>query len=132
MRFVDANVFIYLIVQSPQKDYEISERILKRIESGEEAATSLPVIQEVIKWLEYNNRKKEIGIFLTAINSYLSMNKLAITWGNFLPSLQDMHGKQIDFVNSLTLQTMKQNNITEIYSHDKDFDRIDWVKRIWE
>jgi len=132
VRFVDTNVFIYAFVKSPQKDYEIAKRILKRIESGEQTATSLAIIQEVIDWLEYNNRKKEIGIFLTAINSYLLMNKLAITWDNFLPSLQDMYGKQIDFVDSLTLQTMKQNNITEIYSHDKDFDRIDWVKRIWE
>ena len=43
-----------------------------------------------------------------------------------------MYGKQIDFVDSLTLQIMKEEKITEIYSHDKDFDRVDWVKRIWE
>lgn len=132
MRFVDTNVFIYIIVQSPQKDYEISERILKRIEKGEEAATSLPVIQEVIKWLEYNNRKKEIGNFLIAINSYLSMNKISTAWDNYLPSIVDMNKKQISFVDSLTLQIMKENKINEIYSNDKDFDRVDWVKRIWE
>jgi uncharacterized protein len=132
MRFVDANVFIYLIIQSPQKDYEISERILTRIEEGEETATSLPIIQEVIKWLEYNNRKKEIGDFLTAINSYLSMNKITTSWDNYLHSVEDMNKKQMSFVDSLTLQIMKENKITEIYSNDKDFDRVDWVKRIWE
>ena len=132
MRFVDANVFIYIIVQSPQKDYEISEGILKRIEKGEEVATSLPIIQEVIKWLEYNNRKKEIGNFLIAINSYLSMNKISTAWDNYLPSLEYVNKKQISFVDSLTLQIMKENKINEIYSNDKDFDRIDWVKRIWE
>jgi hypothetical protein len=132
MRFVDANVFIYQIIQSPQKDYEISQKILQRIERGEEAATSLSVIQEVIKWLEYNHRKKGIGSFLIAINSYLSMNKITATWDNFLPVLEGMDKKQISFVDSLTLQIMKQNKISEIYSNDKDFDRIDWVKRIWE
>jgi hypothetical protein len=45
MRFVDANVFLCQIIKSPQKDFEISEKILERIQSGEEAATSLPVIQ---------------------------------------------------------------------------------------
>ncbi|MGD0071852.1 MAG: type II toxin-antitoxin system VapC family toxin [Candidatus Bathyarchaeia archaeon] len=132
MRFVDANVFIYAIVKSPQKDYEISRTILQRIESGEAAATSLAVIQEVINWLQYNGRKREVGSFLLAINSYLSMSKLSTNWDNFFPSLEDMYGKQIDFVDSLTLQIMKQYKINEIYSNDKDFDRIEWVKRIWQ
>jgi len=132
MRFVDANVFIYVLVKSPKKDYEISKKILERIEKGEEAATSLAIIQEVVDWLEYNNRKKEIRSFLTAINSYLTMNKLQLIWNNFLPALEDMYEKQIDFVDSLTLQIMKQNKISEIYSNDKDFDRINWTKRIWE
>jgi len=132
MRFVDANVFIYMIIKSPAKDYQISKNILERIEKGEAAATSLAVIQEVVDWLEYNNRKKDVRSFLIVINSYLSMNKLTITWNSVLPCLEEMQGKQIDFVDSLTLQIMKQNKIKEIYSHDKDFDRIEWVKRIWE
>jgi predicted nucleic acid-binding protein len=132
MRFVDANVFIYILVKSPEKDYETSKRILKRIENGEETATSLAVIQEVVDWLEYNNRKKEIRSFLTAINSYLTMNKLNITWNNLLTALDDVDEHKIDFVDALTLQTMKKNKINEIYSNDKDFDRVKWIERIWE
>ncbi len=132
MRFVDTNVFIYVFIKSPKKDYEISKRILERIERGEEAATSLAVIYEAVDWLEYNNREKEARSFLTAINSYLSLSKLIVAWDNFLPSLKDMYDKQIDFVDALTLQMMKENGISEIYSNDKDFDRIGWVKRIWE
>ena len=50
----------------------------------------------------------------------------------FLPSVKNMNSKQLDFVDALNLQVMKDHGITEIYSHDKDFDRVDWVKRIWE
>ena len=132
MRFVDTNVFIYVLVKSPKKDYEISRAILERIEKGEEAATTLPVIQEVVDWLEYNNRKKEVHNFLTAVNSYISMEKLCASWDNFLPAMDDVHKHAVDFVDALTLQEMKKRKITEIYSHDKDFDRIEWVKRIWE
>lgn len=132
MRFVDTNVFIHVFIKSPKKDYEISKRILERIESGEAAATSIAVIYEAVDWLEYNNREKEARSFLTAINSYLSLSKLVVEWDNFLSSLKDMYDKQIDFVDALTLQMMKENRISEIYSNDKDFDRIDWVKRIWE
>jgi|YelNatPaOPRAMG01_1025707.scaffolds.fasta_scaffold102721_2 predicted nucleic acid-binding protein len=132
MRFVDTNVFIYELVQSPKNDYEIADRILQRIENGEEAATSLPVIQEVIDWFQYNKRRKEIGSFLLVINSYLSLTKLATSWDNFIPSIKYMNSKQLGFIDSLTLQVMKENGISEIYSNDKDFDRVDWVKRIWE
>jgi predicted nucleic acid-binding protein len=37
MRFVDANVFIYVLVKSPKEAYETSKQILQRIENGEEA-----------------------------------------------------------------------------------------------
>jgi predicted nucleic acid-binding protein len=132
MRFVDANVFIYVLVKSPKEDYEISKGILKRIENGEETATSLAVIQEVVDWLEYNNRKKEVRSFLTAVNSYLTLNKLAIPWDSFLAAQDDVDKHKIDFVDALALQTMAKNKISEIYSNDKDFDRVPWIKRIWK
>ena len=132
MRFVDANVFIYVIMKSPKKDYEISRGILMRIEDGEEAATSLAVLQEVVDWLEYNNRKKEVRSFLTAVNSYLTMNKLLVKWESFFVALDDVERYGVDFVDALTLQTMMKNGIDEIYSNDKDFDRVPGIKRVWE
>jgi predicted nucleic acid-binding protein len=131
MRFIDASVFIYVLVKSPKKDYEISKEILGRTEKGEETATSLAVIQEVVDWLEYNNRKKEVGSFLIAVNSYLSMEKLTTTWDDILPALAEMEKHNVDFVDALTLQSMKKKKINEVYSNDKDFDRVEWVKRIW-
>jgi predicted nucleic acid-binding protein len=132
MRFVDTNVFIYVLVKSPKEDYEISKGILKRIENGEETATSLAIIQEVVDWLEYNNRKKEVRSFLTAVNSYLTMNKLAVPWDSFLAAQDDVDKHKIDFVDALTVQTMAKNKISEIYSNDTDFDRVPSIKRIWK
>jgi len=132
MRFVDANVFIYVLVKSPKESYETSKRILQRIENGEEALTNTAVIMEVVDWLEYNNRKREVKDFITAINSYLTMNKINTAWDDMLAALDDMEKHHIDFVDALTLQTMKKNNTKEIYSNDTDFDRIKWVKKIWE
>lgn len=132
MKFVDANVFIYILVKSPEKDYEISKKILKKIEDGEEAATSPAILQEVVDWLEYNNRKREIRSFLAAVNSYLALNKLNNAWDDLLTAMDDMDEYEIDFVDALTLQTMKKNKINKIYSNDKDFDRVKWIKRLWE
>ena len=132
MRFVDANVFIYTLVKSPKEAYESCKGILKRIEKGEEAVTNTAIIQEVADWLEYNNREREVKSFITAVNSFLTMHKVNITWDEMLATLDDMERHDIDFVDALTLQTMKKNKITEIYSNDTDFDRVNWVKRVWE
>lgn len=132
MRFVDANVFIYILVKSPKESYETSKQILQRIENGEETITNTAVIQEVADWLEYNNRKREVKNFITAINSYLTMDKVNTTWNDMLAALDDTKTYNIDFVDALTLQTMKKNKTKEIYSNDKDFDRVKWTKRIWK
>jgi predicted nucleic acid-binding protein len=132
LRFVDANVFLYAIIKSPKKDCEIAQAILKRIENGEATATSLAVVQEVIDFLEYNKRQKEIRPFLTVINSYLKMEKLAENWNDFFPAIDDKDSYGFSFVDGLTLQIMQKHKITEIYSCDKDFDRVKGIKRVWE
>ncbi len=132
MRFVDANVFVYVMVKSPKKHYEIARGILERIERGEQAVTSAAVIQEVVDWLEYNGRKSEVRKFLSAVNSFLSLEKLGVDWGDFLPAMDDADRFRVDFVDALTLQKMRECKIEEIYTNDKDFDRVHWTRRVWE
>lgn len=50
-----------------------------------------------------------------------------------LNAVSDMEKYNLDFVDALTLQViMKKNNVTEIYTNDKDFERVEWVRRIWK
>ncbi|MHA1632085.1 MAG: type II toxin-antitoxin system VapC family toxin [Candidatus Freyarchaeota archaeon] len=131
MRFVDSNVFIYVLVRSPKDDYKVAKKILERIEGGEEAVTNVAVIQEIVDWLECNNRREEIEKLLTAINSYISLAKAEVSWRDFMEAIEDMKKYNLDFVDALTLQTMKKYGVKEIYTKDKDFDRVKGVKRIW-
>ncbi len=132
MRFVDANVFIYVLTKSPRQSFRTSQGILTRIEKGEEAITSTAVIQEVVDWLEYGGRRSEIGKFLTAINSYSTMHKSVPSWADMLSCLEHMDAHDLDYVDALTVQMMKGANLREIYSNDKDFDRVEWIRRIWK
>jgi len=132
LRFVDSNVFIYVLVKSPKDDYMIAKRILQRIEDGEETITNTAVIQEIIDWLEYNNRRREVEKLLTAINSYITMKKAEISWSDMIAAIDEMNKYDLDFVDALTLQTMKRNNIKEIYTNDRDFDRVTWIRRVWK
>ena len=132
MRFVDSNAFIYVLVRSPKNNYEIAKRILQRIEEGEEAVTKTAVIQEIVDWLEYNNRGREVEKLLTAINSYITMKKVDVSWNDMMEAIDDMREYDLDLVDALTLQTMKRNKVKEIYTNDRDFDRVKWIRRIWE
>ena len=132
MRFVDSNVFIYVLVKSPKDDYETAKRILQRIEEGEEAITNTAVIQEIVDWLEYNNRRREAEKFLTAINSYITMKKAEVSWNEIMEAIDDMKKYDLDLVDALTLQTMKRNDVNEIYTNDRDFDRVKGIRRIWK
>jgi predicted nucleic acid-binding protein len=132
LRFVDANVFLYTLIGSPKRDFDTSKAILKRVEEGEEAMTSLAVIQEVVDWLEYNGRKKEAGVFLAAVNSYTKMKKVSNRWRDFPRASAEAEKDGIDFVDALTLAVMRREKIVEVYSNDKDFDRIAGIKRVFE
>jgi predicted nucleic acid-binding protein len=132
LRFVDANVFLYTMIGSPKRDFDTSKAILKRVEEGEEAITSLAVIQEVVDWLEYNGRKKEAGVFLAAVNSYTKMKKVSNRWRDFPRASVEAEKEDIDFVDALTLAVMRREKIAEVYSKDKDFDRIAGIKRVFE
>src|SRR6202035_2071759 len=103
LRFVDASVFLYTLMGSPRRDYDTSKAILERVEEGEEAMTSLAVIQEVVDWLEYNGRKKEAGVFLAAVNSYTRMKKVSNRWRDFPRASAEAEKEGIDFVDALTL-----------------------------
>lgn len=132
MKFVDSNVFLYTLIGSPKADYETSRSILKRIEKGEEATTSLAVLQEVVDWLEYNGRKREVEVFLTAVNSYTRMRKVSNRWRDYPRASAEAGKAAIDFVDALSLAVMRREEINEIYSNDKDFDRVVGIKRVFE
>ncbi len=132
MKFVDSNVFLYTLIGSPKADYETSRNILKRIEEGEEATTSLAVLQEVVDWLEYNGRKREVEVFLTAVNSYAKMRKVSNRWRDYPKASAEAGKAAIDFVDALSLAVMRREGINEVYSNDKDFDRIAGIKRVFE
>jgi len=132
VRFVDSNVFLYTLIGSPKRDYETSRSILKRVEKGEDVMTSLAVLQEVVDWLEYNGRRKEVEVFLAAVNSYTKMRKVSNRWKDYPKASAEAGREAIDFVDALTLAVMRREGVGEIYSNDKDFDRIAGIKRVFE
>ncbi|RLG69582.1 MAG: hypothetical protein DRO11_07540, partial [Methanobacteriota archaeon] len=80
--------------------------------------------------LEYNGRTKGIRTFLTAVNSYLTLEKVSPFWEEMFSALDPMEEADLDYVDPLTLRVMERKGVKEICSNNKDFDRTPWLKRV--
>lgn len=132
MRFVETNVFLYVII-AHQEFGPIAKRILERIDSGEQAITSSLVIAEACAWLEYRKRKGDVDIFLDAIESYSSLRKCDTTYTDELraKTLQRSYPR-LEFFDRVYVAQMERLKLTEIYSNDRTLDRVKGIKRIFE
>ncbi|MEM2533892.1 MAG: hypothetical protein QXK12_07725 [Candidatus Nezhaarchaeales archaeon] len=53
------------------------------------------------------------------------MRKVSVSWREMLDAVSDIEKYGLDFVNALTLQIMKKNNVTEIYTSNRGFDGME-------
>ena len=132
MRFVETNIFLYVITAHPEFG-AVARRILERIGSGEEAATSSLVIAEVCAWLEYHKKKNEVSTFLSAVDSYPSLQKLDTTYADEqrAKELERSHPR-LQFFDRVYLAQMERLKLTEIYSNDRAYGRVKGIKRIFQ
>lgn len=133
-RFIDANVFVYLLSADPR----YSEKALEILEAAEkglyEAYTSTLAVSQVLAHLERRRRGRALGLFL----SYLEDSPVAVvetTWHDFLEA------RRLAEENKLLLHSMwddlviaaqmKRLGVEEIYSNDRDFDRVPGIRRLF-
>jgi len=124
MKLVDVNLFIYTFTKSPREEFETSVKILERIKGGEEAFVTTLIVQEVVDWLEYNGLRNAVPTFLRALNSYLTLDKVDCTWSDMLRALDHIQRYNTSFIDATSLAVLERLNAREIYSNDKDFDRL--------
>ncbi len=133
MRFIDSNIFVYHLADDPTYGKR-AEGILSAIEEGEEAATSTLVIIQVCAYLKWKKLEEIILIFIDLLRSLPSLRKEDTTFLDMASAyaLQKETGLQWKMWDDLVIASqMKRLDIKEIYSNDKDFDAIPWVKRIF-
>ena len=133
MRFVDTNVFLrYLTRDDPEKSQACYE-LFKRCERNEEALlTSEAVVAEIVYVLSskqlYNLAPEEVRVRLMPL---LSLMGLKLPNRNvYLRALELYAAFAIDFEDALAVSHMEHHGLTEIYSYDRDFDRLAHVERI--
>ena len=130
MQLVDTNIFLELELN--QEKSEKCIQFLQKVAKNETQAIITDFSVDAICILMQNKGKnpKDIRQFLVSLLAFKGMKIYFTTIFDKIlsTSLMEKHG--LDFDDALILQAMHSNNIKEIVSFDKDFDKIKGIKRI--
>ncbi|MDT3698243.1 MAG: PIN domain-containing protein [Thermincola sp.] len=131
MRTIDANIILRYLTNDVPDQAMRAEKLLKRIDEGTENVFLPDIILADIIWIlegYYKQTKENIREWITAI---LSLQGLAFSDKDMALEALDIYvDKKTDWSDAFTASQMLQREITEIYSFDKHFDRIDGIARI--
>lgn len=137
MRFLDASVFLHAYLKPSRKvpdDVEVIKRkakaIVKRIEDGEEALTSLVHISEIANIL---GARADLETTCDIISGLLDLPNLNVAEPSkklYESAVEESRSYRIGVNDALAWILMKREDISEIYSFDGDYDRIEGLKRI--
>lgn len=132
-KFVDANIFIRFITKDDPVKAEKCFRLFQEAEKRKVLlVTTKSILAEVVHILSskvlYALSPKKIKELLEPV---VTLKGWQIKWKKeFLLALEIYAEKNIDFEDALAAAAMKAQNIETIYSYDRHFDRLNWVKRI--
>jgi|SRR5579859_5506494 len=130
-RFLDTNILLRYLAGDDEKKAASALSLLRRIEQGvENVVTSSLVIFETVFTLQKVYRTSRIQIRDTlsdiiALRGLDLPNKLV-----YIRALDLYAEKNIPFADAFNASYMKAHDLSEIYSFDTDFDKIDGITRI--
>ncbi len=132
MRGIDSNIIIYAINQDLPEHDKCKDLFLKIAKGIEPVAIPSIVFMEsfhalvrAYKYLESDVKKR-----LIAIIDSENINILDISVSTIIIAFDIAEEYKTGGRDSLIAASLLENNIKEIYSHDKDFDKIEIIKRI--
>lgn len=131
MRTIDANLVLRYLTNDVPDQASQTEELFKRVEEGKEDLFLPDIILADIIWIlerYYKQTREDIREWLTAI---IGLQGLRLSDKDMSLNALDIYvDKKIDWSEAFTASQMLQRGITEIYSFDKHFDRIDGIIRI--
>jgi predicted nucleic acid-binding protein len=133
VRFLDTNILLRYLTRDDEAKAQKALALLQRVESGEERVeTSLIVIFEVVFTLErfYKVPRERIHSLITPI---IALRGLRLAGRSLIERSLDRYvqvGRHVSFADIYNAQYAQSHGIEEIYSWDRDFDRIEGISRV--
>jgi len=133
IRFIDSNVFVYLLLKDPRYG-KTSLQIFERIERGEEKGlTSTLVLSQVFAHLIRRGKGEVIEKLYEYLNE-VPIDIIDTRYEDFKKALELRKEKKLAWEmwdDLVIVSQMMRTKVKEIYSNDKDFDKMPGVKRIF-
>jgi len=131
VRFLETKVLFRYFIRDEEGKAEAALTLLTRMERGEErVATSPLVIFETIFTLQrrYHVPKDRIRALVSPI---IALRGLQLPQKHLYERAFDLYATTpLSFADAYNVAYMKQQQLTEIYSWDTDFDRVQGIARV--
>lgn len=137
MRFLDANLFIYAYYKPrkalSQKEMDMKEaaqRIITNIYQGKESVlTTVVHLPEVVNILKHGMPIDEVNEIIRGVFMLENVKIIDVTRDVYFAANELGDNLRLDANDALAVDVIKQNNLSEIYSFDEDFDKVEGIRR---
>lgn len=129
-KFIDTNIFLRYLTRDDPLRYEKCREILKKgVEGKIGLVTSEMVIAELI-WTLLSYYKVSKADIVEKISVIVSTENLYIPDKDIIIDAVILYSrKNIDYIDAYNAVFMRYHDFQDIYSYDRDFDLIEWIKR---
>ena len=133
MQFIDTNIFLRYLTQDDPVKTKACYTLFKQADDNEVSlTTSEAVIAEVVYVLA---SPKHYGLSREAVKEclypLLSLRGLSLSYRKtYLRALDYYARYALDYEDCLTITHMERRKLRELYSYDRDFDNIQYIKRL--
>ncbi|HUX85898.1 MAG TPA: type II toxin-antitoxin system VapC family toxin [Chloroflexota bacterium] len=134
MRLLDTNVFLRYLTRDDEEKAQRCFELFQRLKNGDETATTTEaIIAEVVFVLSsrrlYGLSHEDIRARLLPI---LGIRGLKLRQKRVYFRALDIYVAHpaLDFEDALSVATVQVDGVQEIYSYDRDFDRVEGIVRL--
>ena len=129
-RALDANILLRYVTGDHPEMSPRCRRLLERVEAGEESVFLPEAALADVAWTLrsfYQWPAERISAFLGELLALdgIEMERKPMAWG----ALAHLQGGTLDFSDAMIAAEMESRGLTEIYSYDRDFDRLTGIRR---
>jgi uncharacterized protein len=138
MRFLDANIFIYAYYkpkkQLIEKEHQMKQNaktIISNISKGKEDIMITVVhISEAANILKHGLPQEQLTTIIRGLFMIDNVKIMDVTKDAYFAATELGEDLKLEPNDALAVDIMRQNNLTEIYSFDEHFNKIDGITRL--
>jgi predicted nucleic acid-binding protein len=131
-RFLDTNLFVALFTNAHEERNTRALRLFERIVGGEEEAETTLVVLFELAFLLQRTFRVPRPLVATYIERTLSTPGIAIQDRKLLFEALDIYRNTggLSFTDAYNAAYMRRRGISEVYTWDTDFDRVEGLRRL--